>query len=164
MVGEEILAADRLWTLWKSPALRLQEIVRRLINQSFGGNFLHSTELSPVQRNGKIEKRSSHITLSAVYLYWQIGQSVRSRNLRRQATPPVVIHTESSEQQSGVSRVNKEIADLIARKDPVLNRVNKKSKQVVSKQKKNRMEAKMIKAAAKAVYIVCALSADGRTN
>ena len=89
---------------------------------------------------------------------------MRSRNLRRQATPPVVIHTESSEQQSGVSRVNKEIANLIARKDPVLNRVNKKSKQAVSKQKKNRMEAKMIKAAAKAVYIACALSADGRIN
>jgi len=47
--------------------------------------------------------------------------------------------------------VNKEIATLIARKDPVLNRVAKKLHAGVSKQKKGRMEAKMIKAAEKAV-------------
>jgi hypothetical protein len=47
--------------------------------------------------------------------------------------------------------VNKEIATLIARKDPILNRVAKKSKGGISKQKKERMEAKMVKAAEKAV-------------
>ena len=47
--------------------------------------------------------------------------------------------------------MNKEIATLIARKDPVLNRVGKKSKTRISKQKKERIEAKMIKAAAKSV-------------
>lgn len=71
--------------------------------------------------------------------------------------PPLIIHTETTDQQSGVSRVNKEIADLIARKDPVLNRVNKKQKLGISKQKKNRMEAKMIKAAEKAVWILSTL-------
>jgi len=79
------------------------------------------------------------------------GPSIRSRNVRRQGTPPTIIRTEHVNPQSGVSRVNKEIADLIARKDPVLNRVNKKSKQTISKQKKERMEARMNKAAAKAV-------------
>ena len=47
--------------------------------------------------------------------------------------------------------MNKEIATLIARKDPVLNRVVKKPKARLSRQKKERLEAKMIKAAAKDV-------------
>lgn len=51
-----------------------------------------------------------------------------------------------------MSRVNKEIATLIARKDPLLNQVSKKSKSHISRQKKQRMEAKMVKAAAKAVW------------
>lgn len=75
----------------------------------------------------------------------------RTRNDRRQATPSMIIPTEPpSQQQSGVARVNKEIASLIARKDPVLHKVSKKSKQL-SKSKKERLEAKMVKAAAKAV-------------
>jgi len=52
---------------------------------------------------------------------------------------------------SGVSLVNKEIATLIARKDPMLNQVSKKSKSQITRQKKQRMEAKMVRAAAKAV-------------
>jgi hypothetical protein len=47
--------------------------------------------------------------------------------------------------------VNKEIATLIARKDPVLNQVSKKSKSQIPRHKKQRMDAKMAKAAAKAV-------------
>jgi hypothetical protein len=79
-------------------------------------------------------------------------KSLRKRNGRRQETPPLIIPTDPPEEkQSGVSRVNKEIATLIARKDPVLNRVGRKSKTRISKQRKERMEAKMIKAAAKAV-------------
>ena len=73
--------------------------------------------------------------------------------MRRQATPPLIIKPdkESSQQEpSGVSRVNQEIAALIARKDPVLNAVSKNSKKSMSKQKRQRMEAKMAKAAAKA--------------
>ena len=56
-----------------------------------------------------------------------------------------------SQQQSGVARVNNEIATLIARKDPVLHKVSKKSK-TLSKAKKERLETKMEKAAAKAVF------------
>jgi hypothetical protein len=75
----------------------------------------------------------------------------RSRNERRQATPPLIIPTEPpSQQQSGVARVNKELATLIARKDPALHKVSKKSK-TLSKAKKERLESKMEKAAAKAV-------------
>jgi hypothetical protein len=81
-----------------------------------------------------------------------LGPSERTRNTRRQATPPPIIPTKQPEEQlSGISRVNKEIASLIARKDPVLNRVVKKPKARISRQKKERMEVKMIKAAAKAV-------------
>jgi hypothetical protein len=77
---------------------------------------------------------------------------MRTRNGRRQPTPPLIINTEpEKEQPSGVSRVNKEIATLIARKDPVLNRAVKKPKDLLSRQMKRRMEAKMIKAAAKSV-------------
>jgi len=82
-----------------------------------------------------------------------LGLSIRSRQGRRQATPPLIIKTDHELDQqnpSGVSRVNHEIAALIARKDPVLNKVSKSSKNRISKQKKQRMEAKMVKAAAKA--------------
>ena len=62
------------------------------------------------------------------------GNSIRTRNGRRQPTPPLIINTEpEKEQPSGVSRVNKEIATLIARKDPVLNRVVKKPKDLTVK-------------------------------
>jgi DNA-binding ferritin-like protein len=63
----------------------------------------------------------------------------------------ITIRTDKTDQQSGVSRVNKELANLIARNDPVLSRITKKQKHGISKQKKSRMEAQMIKAAAKAV-------------
>jgi hypothetical protein len=78
---------------------------------------------------------------------------IASRSARRQVTPPFLTDTENpSEQQTGVSRVNKEIATLIARKDPVLNQVSKKLKSPLSKKKKDRLQIKMIKAAAKGVH------------
>jgi len=79
-----------------------------------------------------------------------LDPSIRSRQGRRQATPPLLIKADHEQHPSGVSRVNQEIAALIARKDPVLNKVSKSSKNRISKQKKQRMEAKMVKAAAKA--------------
>ena len=71
-------------------------------------------------------------------------------------TPPLIVKSDkpAEESQSGLSRVNNAIVTLMARKDPILNRVSKKSKKSkpdVSKQKKQRQEAKMIKAASKAV-------------
>ena len=81
-----------------------------------------------------------------------LDKSLRTRSGRRQATPPLIIPTDPPEdKQSGVSRVNKEIATLIARKDPTLNKTSKKPRARISKQKKERMQAKMVKAAAKAV-------------
>jgi Alb1 len=79
--------------------------------------------------------------------------SIRSRNVRRQATPPLVVNPAppKREEPSGLSRVNKELANLIARKDPILNKVKKKSQKQLSKQQRERMEAKMVKAAAKVV-------------
>ena len=92
--------------------------------------------------------------LSAIlagYLYWSYNP-VRKRAVRRQATPPLIIKTDPlPEPQTGVSRVNQEIATLIARKDPVLNHVSKKSKSRLSKRKKDRLEAKVIKGEAKEV-------------
>jgi hypothetical protein len=99
------------------------------------------------------QKKGMTIFPSESLVITGIAPSIRTRNARRQATPPIPIGIESQSENkpSGVSRVNKEIAALIARKDPVLNRVSKKSKNQLSKQKKQRMEAKMIKAAVKAV-------------
>lgn len=113
---------------------------------------LHSRPPEFFSGMGKSKKGMSitHIPFQFSFSNYR-GPSIRSRNVRRQGTPPTIIHTEHVNPQSGVSRVNKEIADLIARKDPVLNRVNKKSKQTISKQKKERIEARMNKAAAKAV-------------
>ena len=82
-----------------------------------------------------------------------LAQISRTRNSRRQATPPLIIPTQPKpKSQSGVSRVNKEIATLIARKDPTLSRASKKKNLRISKGKKKRMEGSMIKAAAKAVF------------
>jgi hypothetical protein len=107
------------------------------------GEIFASSSSWPNRR--KVQSQSSHMLIL-------VDKALRTRNGRRQATPPLIIPTDTPEQkQSGVSLVNKEIASLIARKDPVLNRVGKKSKTRISKQKKERVEAKMIKAAAKAV-------------
>jgi len=109
------------------------------------------TKFSLHRRHGQTEERYLQQRYHPLIL---IDKSLRTRNGRRQATPPPIIPTNPPEEkQSGVSRVNKEIATLIARKDPVLNRVTKKSKIRLSKQKKERMEVKMVKAAAKAVKI-----------
>ena len=83
--------------------------------------------------------------------YLAVAPSKRTRNERRQPTPPLVIQSDPKKEDSGVSRVNREIATLIARKDPLLNQVSKKSKTQISRGKKGRMTTKMEKAAAKAV-------------
>jgi hypothetical protein len=104
--------------------------------------------------HGKNKERYPTYFLIPIHMvvHFNFLASIRSRNVRRQTTPPLVISTETPpEKLSGVSRVNQEIATLIARKDPVLNNVSKKSKPRSTKQKKGRLEAKMVKAAAKAV-------------
>jgi hypothetical protein len=113
---------------------------------------LFSPKFSSCVPDGKTKERYI-ACFSEQAAYIVAAPSKRTRNGRRQPTPPLIIQSgPKKDDESGVSRVNKEIATLIARKDPLLNQVSKKSKTQIARGNKGRVTAKMEKAAAKAVW------------